>query len=78
LAKILTVYIVDAGDDTIKVGHQFFGLTEREVETYKREHLASCEYFRSAENEQRTIEEMEDVGSDELPDPEDFEDDDDQ
>lgn len=72
------MYIVDAGDDTIKVGHQFFGLTEREVETYKREHLASCEYFRSAENEQRTIEEMEDVGSDELPDPEDFEDDDDQ
>jgi len=72
VAHILTVYIVDAGDKTIKVAHEFFGLSKREVETYKREHLASCEYFRSAEAEGRTIEELEEVEASDLPDPDEF------
>ena len=73
MAFILTVYIVDAGDSTIKVGHEFFGMSKREVETYKREHLASCEYFKAAEREGRTREELEEVDADELPDADEFE-----
>jgi hypothetical protein len=73
MAYILEVMIIDAGDQTIKVGHQFYGLTEREVETYKREHIGSCEYFRAAVAEDRVIETLEKVSEDELPDPDDFE-----
>lgn len=71
-AFILTVYIVDAGDSTIKVGHEFYGYSQREVETYKREHLSSCEYFKSAETEGRTMEDLEEVDADELPDADEF------
>ena len=73
MAYILEVLIIDAGDGTIKVGHSFYGLTEREVQSYKREHLGSCEYFRAAEKEGRTIEELEQVDESELPDAEDGE-----
>jgi hypothetical protein len=76
MAYMLEIAIVDGGDETIKVVHQFFGHTEREVETYKREHLASCEYFRAAEHDDRTIENLEVIGADELPTPEDYDDDD--
>ena len=75
MAYLLEVHIVDPGDGTIKVTHQFWGLTEAECETYKREHLGSCEYFRAAEKAGNTIENLEVVDEDELPDPEDFEDD---
>jgi hypothetical protein len=77
MAFALEVFIIDGGDQTIKVAHTFYGLTEAEVETYKREHLASCEYFRSAMNEGRVIEDLEEIDEDELPDPSDFEDEDD-
>jgi hypothetical protein len=73
MAFLLEVHIIDPGDDTIKVTHQFWGLTEREVLTYKREHLSSCEYFREAEKAGNTIEELEEIDEEELPDPEDFE-----
>lgn len=72
MAFLLEIHIVDAGDRTIKVTHQFWGLTEREVLTYKREHLGSCEYFRSAEKEGRTIENLEAVDEEDLPDPDEF------
>jgi hypothetical protein len=67
MAYELEISIIDAGDETIKVVHTFYGLTEAEVMTYKREHLASCEYFRSAEREHRTIEELTEIDDDELP-----------
>jgi len=70
----LEVAIIDGGDRAIKVVHQFFGYSEREVETYKREHLASCEYFRTAEHDGRTIEELEEIDESELPTEEDYED----
>jgi hypothetical protein len=73
MAVALKVHIVDPGDNTIKVTHIFWGLNEREAETYKREHLGSCEYFRAAEKDGNTIEELERVDQSELPDPEDFE-----
>lgn len=72
MAYLLEVAIVDPGDKTIKVVHQFFGLTRREVETYKREHLANCDYFRAAKREGNTIEELEEIEESELPTPEDW------
>ena len=71
----LEVHIVDPGDNTIKVTHCFWGIAEREARTYYREHLASCEYFRSAEKEGRVIEDLIQVDEEEMPDPDDFEDD---
>jgi hypothetical protein len=73
MAFLLEVAILDGGDRTIKVVHQFYGKSEHEVETYKREHLGSCEYFRAAEHDGRTIEELEEI--DEVPTPEDYSDD---
>ena len=73
MAYILRVLIIDGGDRTIKVAHEFYGLTEQEAETYYREHLGSCDYFRSAQQEGRTLEEIEEVEDDELPTPEEFE-----
>ena len=73
MGYLLEVHIVDAGDDTIKVTHQFWGLSERECRTYFREHLASCEYFRAAEKEGRVIEELDEVDEEDMPCPEEFE-----
>lgn len=71
MAYILEVLIVDKGDGSIKVGHQFYGLTEEEVRTYYREHQGSCEYFTAAVREGRAIETLEEVDDDELPDQDD-------
>ena len=72
MAYCLEVHIVDPGDKTIKVTHCFWGITEQEAETYYREHLASCEYFRAAHQAGHVIEELEEIDEDELPDPADF------
>jgi len=72
---LLEVAIIDAGDQTIKVVHQFYGTSVKEVETYKREHLESCDYFRSAEHDGRTLEAIEEIDVDELPTPENWEED---
>jgi hypothetical protein len=74
MAYLLEVAIIDGGDETIKVVHQFYGESEEEVQTYKREHLSSCSYFKSAETDGRTVENLEEIEEDELPEPEDFED----
>ena len=73
MAYVLEVHIIDPGDQTIKVTHQFWGLTEKESRTYYREHLSSCEYFRAAEKEGRVIEDLDRIDASEIPDPEDFE-----
>lgn len=73
MGYVLEVHIVDAGDQTIKVTHQFWGESEAECENYYREHLASCEYFRSAKADGRVLEEMAEIDDEELPDPADFE-----
>jgi hypothetical protein len=70
MACILRVLIIDGGDETIKVGHEFYGVTETECRTYMREHLHSCEYFKSAHDDGRLIEEVEEVDPDELPEAE--------
>jgi hypothetical protein len=69
MAVLLEVWIVDAGDKTVKVVHSFYGYSEREVETYKKEHMGDCGYFRSAETEGRTIEILEHIADEDLPDP---------
>jgi len=73
MAFALSVDVIDAGDGTIKVTHTFWGETEREVRTYKREHEHSCEYFAAAVKDGRTIEELEEIDDDELPDAEEYE-----
>jgi len=69
MAFVLHVLIIDAGDHTIKVGHEFFGLTEKECQTYFREHTGTCEYFAAAVKENRVIVEWEEVDEEDLPDP---------
>jgi hypothetical protein len=76
MAYALEVLIVDGGDQTIKVAHIFYGLTEKECRIYYREHLGSCEYFKAAHAEGRVIEELEHVDNDDLPTIEDYEEDD--
>lgn len=73
MAYILRVLIIDPGDATIKVAHEFYGLTERECDTYYKEHVGNCEYFASAVSENRVIEEIEEVDESELPTSADFE-----
>jgi hypothetical protein len=75
MACCLEVHIVDPGDNTIKVTHQFWGVTERECRTYYREHLGSCEYFRAAEKDGNVIEDLVPVDEEDMPDPDDFEED---
>lgn len=76
MAFALEVCVIDKGDGTIKVMHTFFGVTETEVQTYYREHQASCEYFRAAVQEGRVIEDLEEIDDEDLPDPDDWEEDD--
>jgi hypothetical protein len=73
LAYLLEVHVIDPGDNTIKVTHQFWGVTQAECRDYFREHKANCEYFAAAVTEKRVIEEMQQVDESELPEPEDFE-----
>lgn len=73
MAYKLEVWIIDGGDETVKVIHQFFGVTEQEVRTYYREHTHSCDYFKSAVTDHRVIEELEEIDEDELPEVEDEE-----
>jgi hypothetical protein len=72
----LEVSIIDAGDNTIKVVHTFYGVTEEEVRTYYREHTHSCEYFKSAVKDGRVIEELDEIDDDELPEVEEFDEED--
>jgi hypothetical protein len=72
MAVVLRVYIIDPGDSMIKVGHEFFGQTKEEAETYFEEHLGSCSYFASAVEEDRVIEELERIPTEDLPRVEDF------
>lgn len=76
MAFELWSYIVDPGDGTIKMAHVFYGETEKEAETYRDEHLSHCKYMQSAEHGEgkgEIIEEL--VETEELPSPEDFEED---
>lgn len=70
MAVKITVDVVDPVDQTIKVSHIFWGETEEEARTYYTEHLASCEYFRAAADDDRVIEEIEEIDDDELPEVE--------
>jgi hypothetical protein len=72
MAFELEVAIIDGGDRTIKVVHYFYGETEEECETYKREHLHTCSYFKSAHDDGRILENLEEIDDDELPETEDF------
>ena len=72
MAFSLEVAIVDGGDQTIKVVHTFYGVTEEECRTYYREHVDSCDYFRSAKKEGRVLEVLEEIDDDDLPETDDY------
>jgi hypothetical protein len=75
MAYKLTVFIVNPDDEQIYVEHNFYGYTKAEAEHVKHEHLDSCDYYRAAEAEGRTIEEGEEIEADEWPEVEEGEDD---
>jgi hypothetical protein len=54
----LNSFIKEKDSDRILVRHCFYGRDEAEAEKFKRHHLESCEYFRAAEAEHRTIDVM--------------------
>ena len=72
MAFLIEVAIIDGGASTIKVVHQFDGLTRTECETYKREHLSNCDYFRTAEEDGRTVESVDEIDDESLPTPGDY------
>jgi len=67
MAYKLTVFIVNPDDEQIYVEHNFYGETKADAEHVKREHIASCEYFKAAESEGRTIEEGEEISAEDWP-----------
>jgi hypothetical protein len=70
MAYQLTVWIVNPDDEKIYVEHNFFGETKADAEHVKREHLESCEYFRAAQAEGRTVESGEEIESSDWPEVE--------
>jgi len=74
MAYKLTVFIVNPDDEQIYVEHNFYGDTKADAEHVKREHLGSCEYFKAAEHEGRTVEEGEEISEEDWPSVDDDED----
>lgn len=72
MAYLLEVAILDAGDSSIKVVHQFYGLTVRECESHKQSHMADCKYFHAAEKEGRTLESLDHITAGEMPTAQDY------
>lgn len=70
MAYKIVVDIVDPGDEMIKVSHIFWGHTEAESRTNYVHHLATCDYFQSAAEDGRLIEEEFEISDDELPEVE--------
>jgi hypothetical protein len=69
MAYDLEIMIIDPGDGTVKVVHHFFGVTEQEARHYYKEHMG-CEYLAAAVRDGRTVETLEEIDDDELPEAE--------
>jgi hypothetical protein len=67
MAYKIVVDIVDPGDEEIKVSHIFWGHSEREARTNYMHHLTTCDYFQSAQDEDRLIEEEFEIPEEDLP-----------
>ena len=76
MAFALNVDIIEhrSGEKTIPLTLTFWGETEAETELEWNKLKSKFEFFAAAEREGRTIEELEEIDDDELPDP--YEDDD--
>lgn len=70
MAYLITVYIMDPGDNKIHVEHRFYGKDRAEAQQMKAHHLTACEYFRAAENGGLTYEETEEIPQSDWPEPE--------
>lgn len=82
MAVALHVWIVDE-DGAIGVEHVFYGLTEEETDARRLAHMGGCAAFSAAEAHDagrpgeapRVFERLEEIAEAELPQPEDFEED---
>jgi hypothetical protein len=63
MAWELHSYIVNPDDEKVFMKHVFYGETKDECLQVKQEHLASCEYFRAAEEAGRTDDQWEEANS---------------
>jgi hypothetical protein len=77
LAIELRAHLVDPEDGRIHVTHIFWGEDEAECRENMEAHAATCEKFGPALAHGDVIEEIIEIDDDQLPDPEDFEDEDD-
>lgn len=77
MAWELHSYIVNPDDKRIYLKHVFYGHTKDECQQVKKEHLASCEYYRAAEAEGRTDDKWEAIDDADMPTVDGDDDDDD-
>ena len=77
MAYAYHIYRVDPGSDIIRVEHIFYGFSKKECLDEFQAHLGACSGLNAAEHEDRIEEEWEEIPDDELPAPEDGEDEED-
>jgi hypothetical protein len=68
------IYRVDPGRDFIAVEHIFYGHTKAECLAEFRAHLGACSGLNAAEEESRIEEEWEEIDLEQIPVPDDEED----
>jgi hypothetical protein len=68
MAKALHVYVIPPGGGKVAVEHIFYGCTEEECDRIFDTHAEGCEFLGPAIEEERVIEEIEDVPEEEWPD----------
>ena len=61
------VYIVNPDDEEIYVEHIFYGETKQDCTHVRDEHLGSCAYYKTAEDEGRTDDKWEEIRASERP-----------
>jgi hypothetical protein len=66
----LTVDIVDHRDGEIYVTYTFWGHTAVEARDHMRRHEQDCSCFAAAVREGRTVDELEEIDEDEMPEAE--------
>lgn len=67
MAWIYESFIVNPVDEKVLMSHRFYGRTREDCESTFREHLGSCSYFKSAEQEGRTYEKWIRIDEEDLP-----------
>jgi hypothetical protein len=74
MAYAYHIHRVDPGSDIIRVEHIFYGYTKQECLAEFRNHLSQCVGLNAAEEQERIEEEWEEILEEELPTPNEDED----